>query len=53
MYAEDDVAFMRRLHAAIDPRQLANRGKMLGTSASPSAVHGLHPLERAGVISRV
>jgi glycolate oxidase len=53
MYADDDIAFMRRLHAAIDPRQLANRGKMLGTPAEPHGGHGLHPLERAGVISRV
>ena len=53
MYAEDDVAFMRRLHAAIDPRQLANRGKMLGAATTSQRGHGLHPLERAGVISRV
>jgi glycolate oxidase len=53
MYGEDDVAFMRRLHEAIDPRQLANRGKMLGGSAPSPGGHGLHPLERAGVISRV
>jgi len=53
MYAEDDVAFMRRLHAAIDPGQLANRGKMLGAATESRSGHGLHPLERAGVISRV
>jgi glycolate oxidase len=52
MYAADDVAFMRRLHAAIDPRGLANRGKMLGSGAAPG-IHGPHPLERAGIISRV
>jgi glycolate oxidase len=53
MYDEEDVAFMRRLHAAIDPRQLANRGKMLGAPVTSHGGHGLHPLERAGVISRV
>ena len=53
MYAEEDIAFMRRLHAAIDPRELANRGKMLGRSTTAQSGHGLHPLERAGVISRV
>jgi glycolate oxidase len=53
MYAEDDVAFMRRLHAAIDPKQLANRGKMLGPADASHGGHGLHPLEKAGVISRV
>ena len=52
MYSADDVDFMKRLHAAIDPKQIANRGKMLGGSGS-QASRGLHPLERAGVISRV
>jgi glycolate oxidase len=52
MYGDEDVAFMRRLHAAIDPRQIANRGKMLGSGLASHA-RGLHPLERAGVISRV
>jgi glycolate oxidase len=52
MYGDEDVAFMRRLHAAIDPRQIANRGKMLGAGAAPHS-RGLHPLERDGVISRV
>ena len=54
MYSENDMAFMRRLRSAIDPKQVANRGKMLGSAPSPSPpTHGLHPLERAGVISRV
>jgi glycolate oxidase len=53
MYAADDVAFMRRLHTSIDPGELANRGKMLGASTKPQGGHGLHPLERTGVISRV
>jgi glycolate oxidase len=52
MYGGEDVAFMHRLRAAMDPRQLANRGKMLGAGGEPTG-HGLHPLERAGVISRV
>lgn len=53
MYADADVAFMRRLRHAIDPHEIANRGKMLGTPSDTPAAHGLHPLERAGVISRV
>jgi len=54
MFGEEDMAFMARLRASIDPRGLANRGKMLGTGPSAAASsHGLHPLERAGVISRV
>jgi glycolate oxidase len=52
MYGDEDVAFMRRLRDSIDPRELANRGKMLGVG-DVRAAHGLHPLERAGVISRV
>jgi glycolate oxidase len=52
MYADTDMAFMHRLHAAVDPQQIANRGKMLGSGGEPRS-HGLHPLERAGVISRV
>ena len=52
MYSDEDMAFMQRLRKAVDPGELANRGKMLGTTASGTS-HGLHPLERAGVISRV
>jgi glycolate oxidase len=52
MYSPEDMAFMHRLRASVDPQQIANRGKMLGGGhAAPS--HGLHPLERAGVIWRV
>ena len=53
MYAEEDVAFMQRLRRAIDPGELANRGKMLGGGGDATPAYGLHPLERAGVISRV
>ena len=53
MYADEDVAFMQRLRRAIDPQEIANRGKMLGPGGEAAAGHGLHPLERAGVISRV
>jgi glycolate oxidase len=53
MYAEADVAFMHRLRESIDPAELANRGKMLGVAGDHATAHGLHPLERAGVISRV
>jgi glycolate oxidase len=53
MYSQDDMAFMERLRGAIDPKRVANRGKMLGVAGHAPAAHGLHPLERAGVISRV
>ena len=53
MYGASDVAFMQRLRESIDPAELANRGKMLGVGGDHTTAHGLHPLERAGVISRV
>jgi glycolate oxidase len=53
MYGDEDLAFMQRLRAAMDPKQVANRGKMLGGGSDGVTAHGLHPLERAGVISRV
>ena len=53
MFSETDLGVMKRLHAQIDPRGLANRGKMFGGGAVPAAAaSGPHPLERAGVISR-
>ena len=33
MYAEEDLAFMRRLRRAMDPEEIANRGKMLRVPA--------------------
>jgi len=52
MYAEADLACMRRVREAMDPHGIANTGKKLGPPAGSTASHGLHPLERAGVISR-
>jgi glycolate oxidase len=52
MYDEASIACMRRLRSAMDPKQLANRGKKLADSADVGFSHGLHPLERAGIISR-
>jgi glycolate oxidase len=44
---------MSRLRAAFDPFEIANPGKMFPVSGAPSLQqHGLHPLEKAGVISR-
>jgi glycolate oxidase len=53
MFAEADLDAMRRLRLAMDPLEQANRGKMFPTGEAP-ALHfsGLHPLEKAGVISR-
>ncbi len=35
MFAEDDMALMRRLRTAVDPGELANRGKMLEPTWAP------------------
>ena len=44
---------LQRLRAAFNPLGIANPGKMFPGSEAPSLSHvGLHPLEKAGVISR-
>jgi glycolate oxidase len=52
MYAPADIDCMRRLSEAMDPGGVANRGKKLALSSDYGIAHGLHPLERAGIISR-
>ncbi|MBO1436005.1 FAD-linked oxidase C-terminal domain-containing protein [Meiothermus sp. CFH 77666] len=52
MFAEADLAAMRRIRLALDPLELANRGKMFPGEAPALQFHGAHPLEKAGVISR-
>ncbi len=52
MYGEVDMDCMRRVQAAMDPHGVANPGKKLAPAVETSASHGLHPLERAGIISR-
>ena len=53
MFNPTDLEVMARVRRALDPLELSNRGKMFPTgSPPPPAAHGLHPLERAGVISR-
>jgi glycolate oxidase len=53
MYAEADMDAMWKLRCALDPKQIANRGKMF-PSGEPAALRltGLHPLEQAGILSR-
>ena len=53
MYGETEMDAMWRLRCAMDPKQIANRGKMFPTG-EPAAMRfsGLHPLEREGIISR-
>jgi glycolate oxidase len=54
MFTSEEIDCFQRLRAAFDPLGLANPGKMFPTAEAP-ALHrsGLHPLEEAGVISRV
>ena len=58
MFSQVDLDVMSNLRRAIDPRELANRGKMLppehlpGSDAPALHSHDPHPLEKAGIISR-
>lgn len=53
MYDPPTMELMHRLRAAFDPKTIANPGKMFpGADAPALSTHGLHPLEKAGVISR-
>ena len=53
MYGPADTEFMRTIRRAIDPQELANRGKMFPDAQAPAlTTRGLHPLEKAGVVFR-
>ncbi|MDC0934992.1 FAD-linked oxidase C-terminal domain-containing protein [Pirellulales bacterium] len=53
MYGETEMKLMADVRRAVDPLELANRGKMLLVEAdSKTPNHAPHPLESAGVISR-
>jgi glycolate oxidase len=53
MYDEPTMELMHRLRHAFDPNTIANPGKMFPGSEAPAlSTVGLHPLEKAGVISR-
>ena len=53
MFSADEIDCMKRVRAAFDPLGLANPGKMFPEAGAPAlAQHGLHPLEKAGMISR-
>ncbi len=44
---------MHAIHRQIDPKEIANRGKMFPGGEAPALKqHGMHPLEQQGVISR-
>lgn len=53
MFSEAELDVMLALRKAIDPREIANRGKMFPGGEAPAlTMQGMHPLERQGVISR-
>jgi glycolate oxidase len=53
MFTQTDLDAMTDLRRAIDPLELANRGKMFpADDALAVPHHAPHPLERAGIISR-
>ena len=53
MYGAPDTEFMLELRHAVDPKNLANRGKMFPDAEAPALTGvGPHPLETQGVISR-
>ena len=53
MFSPDDISMMHRVRHAFDPQEIANPGKMFPDAEAPALrQHGLHPLEKAGVVFR-
>ena len=53
MFSEEEIDIMQALRRAIDPKEIANRGKMFPGGEAPALKQqGMHPLEKQGVISR-
>jgi glycolate oxidase len=53
MFSAEEIDCLKRVRAAFDPLGIANPGKMFPEADAPALVQrGMHPLERAGVISR-
>lgn len=53
MFTELELEVMKAIRYQMDPREIANRGKMFpGAEAPALSHHGMHPLEKQGVISR-
>ncbi len=54
MFDAESIDAMRRTRRACDPKEIANRGKMFPDSeASSLSMYGAHPLEKAGIASRM
>lgn len=53
MFSSDDIDSMQRVRRGFDPKEISNPGKMFPGGDAPALIQqGLHPLEKAGVISR-
>jgi len=53
MFSAGEIECLRRVRGAFDPLGIANPGKMFPAAGAPALTQpGLHPLEKAGVISR-
>jgi glycolate oxidase len=53
MFGADEVDLFKAVRAAFDPDEIANPGKMFPGGDAPALTqHGLHPLEKSGIISR-
>lgn len=53
LFSETDLDVMKAIRLQIDPKEIANRGKMFPGGEAPALKqHGMHPLEKQGVISR-
>lgn len=53
LFSEVDIDTMVAIQKEIDPHHVANPGKKLPTGEAPALkMHGMHPLEKAGIISR-
>ncbi|HEY5551927.1 MAG TPA: FAD-linked oxidase C-terminal domain-containing protein, partial [Opitutaceae bacterium] len=53
MFGAAEVDCFKSIRAAFDPDEIANPGKMFPGGDAPALTHhGLHPLEKGGVISR-
>jgi glycolate oxidase len=53
MISRPEIDFMKRIRLAFDPSEIANPGKMFPGAEAPSLIHhGLHQLEKSGVINR-
>lgn len=53
MFSELELEIMQAIRLAIDPKEIANRGKMFPSGEAPALKqHGMHPLEKQRIISR-